>query len=102
MGRDGNISARTDPASGTSTAAQSKRHIADFKQVIRRSPQSEASVLCRANGVKSLWRRTLEPDPRTGDQFSKPGRRDRHLRYADIEWRQRVLDRGYDRGGRRN
>src|ERR1700746_307715 len=102
MGRDGNVSARTGAPSGTRTAAQTKRRIANLKQVIRRSPQSEASVLCRTASVKTLYRRTLGPDPCASNQLSKPGRRDRHLRYADAEWRQRVLDRRYDRGGGRN
>src|ERR1700758_795439 len=100
MGRDGNVSARTGAASGTRTAAQSKRRLADLKQVIKRSPQSEASLLFRMSSVKTLCCRTL--DPRASDQLSQAGRRDRHLRYADAQWRQRVLNRGYNRGSGRD
>src|SRR6516165_9343111 len=103
MGRDGNVSARTGAASGASIAAQSKRRIADLKQVIG------VSSIGSECAPPSEWRqkvgsccRTLGLDPCASDQFGKLGRRDRHLRYADIEWRQRVLNRGYDRGGGRN
>jgi hypothetical protein len=34
IGRDGNVSARTGAASGTSTTAESSRRIAELKQVI--------------------------------------------------------------------
>src|SRR6516162_4301592 len=103
MGRDGNVSARTGAASGTSIAAQSKRRTADLKQVIG------VSSIGSQCAVPSEWRqkagsccRTFGPAPRASDQFGKLGRRDRHLRYADTEWRQCVLNCGYDRGGGRN
>src|SRR5512135_2812231 len=63
------------------------------------SPQSKGSLLSQAEAVKSLCCRTLGLSPCTGDQFSKLGGRDRHLREADIKRRQGVLNRGYDRGG---
>src|SRR3974377_16827 len=65
------------------------------------SPQSEAGCLCQTASVKTLCCRTLSGF-RALDQFDKLGRHDRHLRYAHAEWRQRVLNRGYDRGSGRN
>src|ERR1700751_2955271 len=53
MGRDGNVSARTGAPSGTRTAAQTKRRIANLKQVIH--------VLLNRKRVCSAERQASKP-----------------------------------------
>src|SRR5690349_6129019 len=97
MGRDGNASARAVVANGSTMAPPSSSRRVDKSLSITFSSSGE-SLLSPTKRVKSLCCRTLYCF-RFADQSKKTCWRDRHLRNADVQGRERIFNSRYDRGG---